>query len=392
MPLRFLRRLAAAAVLLALASGPAADAQSQPPLKIGLVMAFTGLSAVLGQEVNDAVDAFVREHGDTVAGRKVEIIRRDTTGPLPDVAQRVTQELIVNEKVDAIIGPDYTPTAIAMANLSTQAKKPMFVLTAAQTGIFDAHPYVTHLGFSQRQYEVPLALYAARSNLKRVYMLYTNFGPGIDAAREFKDTYTRSGGTVTDEVPFPIATTDFSAFAQRVRAAKPDALWVFMVPGVQPGALLRSLSEVGAIGPGSTMKILDNGGISDEPNLDKIGPNALGVVSSFVYSDAHQSKLNRDFVARVERVDPRIRPDYMAAIAYDAMGVVYRIAAAQNGAFDPDRTMALVRGLRFEGPRGPVQIDPQTRTATQNIYIRRVEKRGDHLVNVEFETYPMVKH
>jgi branched-chain amino acid transport system substrate-binding protein len=386
---RIVRTTAVLLAGVALASG-AALAQV-PPLKIGVVMAFTGLSAVLGQEMDDGIATFVQEHGDTVAGRKVVIVKRDTGGPLPDVAQRVMQDLVVNEKVDIVIGPDYTPTTAAIAPISTQAKKVVLVVTAAQTGIIDNAPYMVHFGFSQRQYEIPLAKWAAKNGLKNIFMLYANFGPGQDGANTFKETYTAAGGKIAGDVPFPLNTTDFAPFAQRVKDAKPDALWVFLVPGPQPGELLKALRENGAVGPGSTLKILDNGGISDEPNLDGIGNDAIGVISSFVYSDAHDSALNRSFVQRFERIDPKLRPDYIAAIGYDAMAAVYKVAAAQNGNLDPDRTLALLKGMKFEGPRGPIEIDPVTRTATANIYIRRIERRGAHLVNVEIDTSPMTK-
>lgn len=387
--IRAIQGLAMTVAAAPLASLPAA-AQTLP-LKIGVIMAFSGFSAILGQEMDDGIATFMAEHGDTVAGRKVVIVKRDTGGPQPDVAQREMQDLVVNEKVDIVIGPDYTPTTAAIAPISTQAKKPVFVVTAAQTGIIDNAPYMAHFGFSQRQYEIPLARWAAKNGLKNIFMLYANFGPGLDSLNTFKETYTASGGRIAGEVPFPLNTTDFAPFAQRVKDAKPDALWVFLVPGPQPGNLLKALREVGAVGPGSTMKILDNGGISDEPNLDAIGNDAIGVISSFVYSDAHNSAVNRAFVQRFARIDPKLRPDYIAAIGYDAMSAVYKIAAAQNGNLDPDRTMALVRGMKFEGPRGPVEIDATTRTATQNIYIRRIERRGTHLVNVEIDTSAMVK-
>jgi branched-chain amino acid transport system substrate-binding protein len=368
----------------------AASAQL-PPLKIGILLAFTGESQILGQEMNDAIATFMQEHGDTVAGRKVVIVRRDTGGPLPDVAQRMMQDLVVNEKVDVVIGPDYTPTTAAIKQISTQSKKPVLVVTAATTGIIDDAPYMVHFGFSQRQYEVPLATWAAKNGIKSVYALYANFSPGLDGLKTFKDSYTAAGGKMAGETGFPLNTTDFSAFAQRVKDANPDALWVFLVPGPQPGLLLHALRAAGAIGPGTSMKILDNGSIEDEPNLDSVGDDAIGVISSYMYSDAHNSPVNRAFVERFERIDPKLRPDYVAAIGYDALGAVYRVAAAQNGAMDPDRTIALLKGMKFESPRGPIEIDAATRTASQNIYIRRTQRRGAHLINVEIETSPMVK-
>ncbi len=384
--------LRSATLALAVLGLATSHVSAQPaPIKIGVVLGFTGLSAVLGAQVNDAIAAFTQEHGDTIAGRKVVIVRRDTGGPIPDAAARVTQDLIVNEKVDLIIGPEYSPSTAAITRISTEAKKPVFVITATQNGIVDNAPYMVLFGFSQRQYEAPYARWAAKNGIHNLFMLYANFTAGIDAVNTFREIYTGAGGNVVGDVGFPLNATEFSAYAQRVKDAKPDALWLFLVPGVQPGLILKALHDVGVVGPGSKMKILDNGGITDEPNLDGMGDSALGVISSFIYSDAHPSRVNRDFVDRFEKIDPKNRPDFIGAIAYDCMTAAYKVLAAQNGVIDPDKTMALVKGMKFEGPRGPVEIDPATRTATQNVYIRRVERRGGHLVNVEFETTPMLK-
>jgi branched-chain amino acid transport system substrate-binding protein len=383
----------AIAVSIAFAALVTAQTSAQaPPLKVGVVASFTGISAIFGQMIEDGITTYMQEHGDTVAGRKVLIVKRDTGGPQPDVAQRVMQDLVVNEKVDIIIGPDYSPTTTAIAPISTQAKKPVIVVNAALTGLIDNAPYMTHFDFSTRQFQAPLARWAAKSGLKRVYLMYANFGPGVDASNAFKEPLVAGGSTVVGESPYPLTTSDFLPFAQRVKDTNPDALWTFIVPGPQGAAVLKALKEVGLLGPNSKLKVLDSGGITDEPNLDAIGNDALGVISSFVYSDAHNSPLNRAFVQRFEKINPKTRPDYAAAIAYDAMSVIYKAAAAQNGNLEPDRTMAFLKGLKFEGPRGPVEIDAATRLMTQNIYIRRIERRGDHLYNVEIETNTMVKH
>ena len=188
----------------------------------------------------------------------------------------------------------------------------------------------------------------------------------------------------------PLNATDLSAYAQRVKDAAPDALFVFLPPGQQPLILLKALTENGTYGGTSKLKILDNGALTDEPRLDQLGDVTLGIISSFIYSDDHDSKANRAFVTAFEAAAPTLRPDFYAAIAYDAMDAIYRVVAAQHGTLDPDRTMQLVRNFHTEGPRGPIGVDPATRMVTENDYIRRVERRGTHLVNVEFKTFPAV--
>jgi branched-chain amino acid transport system substrate-binding protein len=382
--------LAAAAVLTFDLSTPVL-AQEKPPLKIGIAVTYSQPNPLAGQEVDTALTAFFQKYGDTVAGRKVVIVRRDTMGPQPDVARRVVQELIVDEKVDYVVGPDYTPTAIAIKPLSNQAQKPVFIVTAATGGIVADAPYMMNMSYTQTQYGVPMARWAASNGIHTIVQLYADFGAGVESARTFKTAFEAAGGTMLDVIPVPTAMSDFSAYVQRIADKKPDGLYVFLLPGEQPTALLRSLTSAGLLGPGSKLRIMDNGSISDESRLDSIGDSALGILSSFIYSDAHPSALNKDFVARFERISPNLRPDYYAAIVWDCMAAIYHTVTVQKGGSDANATLESLKGYRFESPRGPVELDAATRTITENVYIRRVERRGNHLVNNEIATYPMVK-
>jgi branched-chain amino acid transport system substrate-binding protein len=381
------RALVAAIVLLAL--GPVV-APAAEPLKIGVLMSYTGPSAIGGQEVDAAIAAYQQLHGTTVAGRTVQIVRADTGGANPDVAARRMQELAANDKVDFVIGPDFTPTTLAAGTVSTQAKLPTLVVTAAASGSVANAPYMINFGFSTRQYVGPLANWAATNGLKRTYVLYSDFSPGIEAANIFKTAFVAAGGTVAGEVAVPLNATDLSAYAQRVKDANADALFVFLPPGQQPLQLLHALTENGTYGGKSKLKILDNGALSDEPRLDTLGDATIGIISSFIYSDVHPSATNRAFVHGFESGAPALRPDFYAAIAYDAMDAIYHAVEAQHGTLDPDRTMALLKAIHGEGPRGPIAVDPATRLVTENDYIRRVERRGAHLVNVEIKTFPSV--
>lgn len=381
---------AIAAVVLAgaVSSGIAPAAE---PLKIGVLMSYTGPNAIGGQEVDAAINAFLKIRGNTIAGRTIQIIKADTGGPNPDIAARRMQELAASDKVDFVIGPDFTPTTLAAGTVSTQAKLPTLVVTAAASGSVANSPYMINFGFSTRQYVGPLAKWAASSGLKKMYVLYSDYSPGIEAAKIFNQSLTAAGGMVVGETAVPLNATDMSAYAQRVKDAAPDGLFVFLPPGQQPLILLKALTENGTYGGKSKLRVLDNGSLSDEPRLDSLGDATLGIMSSFVYSDNHNSAANRDFVRAFEASDPTLRPDFYAAIAYDAMDAIYRVVAAQHGVLDPDKTMQLLRAFHSEGPRGPISVDPNTRLVTENIYIRRVERRGAHLVNVELKTYPAVE-
>jgi branched-chain amino acid transport system substrate-binding protein len=329
------------------------------------------------------------KHGDTIAGRKIVIVRRDSTGPNPDVASRLARELISQEHVDILVGPDYTPTAIAMGAVSTQAKVPLFVVNSATSGITAKYPYMSRYGFNTAQLVIPLAKFAyQKSGIRSVYALYANYGPGIDAGNNFAKTFTAEGGKIVGEDKVPVENVEFASYMQRIRDAKPDALFVFLPAGLQTINLFKAFTDAGLKGK---VKLISTGDIVDENNIDAIGEEALGTINSFAYSEQHDSALNHEFVAAFHKANPRIRPDFTGVQAYDVLNAIYHVVAAQNGNVDPEKTMELLRGWSWESPRGPMQLDPVTRDPIENVYIRRVERRGGHLVNSEFETAPMVK-
>lgn len=385
------RWLRPAALMLALPFAfPQAHADELPPIKIGVVFSYTGPSPLGGAELDAGYRVFMEEHGDTIAGRKIELIRRDDTGPAPDMVKRLVQELIVQDKVELVTGISYTPNALAAGGISTAAKKPVFIVNAATSGILAKSPYLVRFGFTTAQITVPLAQWATKNGVKSVYSVYSDYGPGIDAGAAFGKTFTAAGGTIAGEVRVPLRNPDFSAYIQRIQDAKPDAVFVFLPAGDQPGIFLKAFTDAGLSAAG--IKILATGDFTEESTLDTLGDPALGIVTAYHYSDAHDSALNHAFVKRVAEVSgTNLRADFVAAVAYDVMGAVYHVLEAQGGNIDPDKTMELIKGYKAEGPRGPIAIDPATRDIVENVYIRRVEKRDGHLVNAEIETIPMVK-
>jgi branched-chain amino acid transport system substrate-binding protein len=386
---RFFKAAACAIPALALApvGTPAAD---QPPLKIGVVISYTGPSAVSGQEWDDTVKLFQKQHGDTIAGRKIEFIKRDTGGPSPDVAKRLATELVTQDKVDMIVGIDYTPTAVGVGTVSTQAKKPVFIMNAATAGILKNAPYMVRFGYVTSQNDAPLGAWAAKNKIRSVYMLYADYAPGIDASAAFAKAFTAGGGKVIGEIKTPITTSEYSSYVQRIKDAKPDAVFIFVPLGPTSQQFMRAWSDAGMAKSGN--KLLGDGSVTDETAIDGLGDTAIGMITSYPYSEAHPSKENQDFVKAFAQLNgTKVRPDLFAAFTWDLLTGMYRVIGQQGGKVDPDKTIELVRGMRFNGPRGPLTIDPSTRDPIQNIYIRRVEKRNGKLWNVEFETIPMVK-
>jgi branched-chain amino acid transport system substrate-binding protein len=366
---------------------PHLAAADQPPLRIGFVSTFSGFFTEEGQAADAAIAAFFKEHGDTVAGRKVEIIKRDDGGlAAPETARRQAQELIINEHVDFLMGLISTPNARAVGEVSTSAKKPTFFLNGGY-GLLENKPYTARFGYAQAQLIYPLADWALKNNIKNVALIYLDFSSGHDTASAFTTAFTAGGGKISGDVPVPSNATDFSAYIQRLRDSKPQAVFLFLTS--QSPEFLKQWHN--AVGSNSPIKLLATAE-TNELELPVLGDDALGIYTAQNYSAAHPSKLNREFSADLHAANPAIpSPDFYTVATYDALQAIYKVTAAQHGVIDPDKTMALVRGMSFESPRGPIRIDPQTRDIIQNIYIRRVDKVRGVLQNTEIATYPHVK-
>lgn len=357
------------------------------PLKIGWLMSYTGPGASAGAATDAAIEVFFRKFGTTVAGRKIEIIKRDTTGPAPDVARRLAQELIVSEKVDFLAGMDYTPNTMAVAPLSTSAKVPLLIVNSATSGILAKHPFAVRFGFTTTEMAQQLALYAAKQKLKSVYTFVHEYEPGLDAEAMFVREYKAAGGTIAGSVRAPLKATDFSAYIQRIKDANPDGVFVFMAAGELTPIFLRQYMEAGL----DPAKIIGIGDITEETSLPAAGDAALGVVTAFHYTPTHDSAVNREFAETFKAVAPERPLGFMAVVTYDVLRAIYTVVDAQKGDLNPERTIELLKQTKFESPRGPISIDPSTREIVQNVYFRKVEKRGGQIVNSEFATIPEVK-
>ncbi len=376
-----------AVALLVLGAG--AVVAQQPPIKIGIVYSFSGAGGTAGKEFNDVVAVFQKQHGDTINGRKVQIISRDDGGIAPDNAKRLAQELIVQEHVDLLAGLIFTPNAVAVGTVSTQAKMPVFIVNATTSGIMAKNPYMSRYSMTATQVTVPLAKYAYKSGMRNMYVVFMDYGPGIDSGQTFENAFIAEGGKVAGEIRVPVTVTDFSAYLQRVKDAKPDGMYIFLNAGGSGTTFLKQAKSQGFDKAG--IKIFCSGDLVTEQALPAIGDAAVGVISTMNYSGTHNSKMNRDFVKAFMAQSGGLPPTFGGVGTYDAFTAMYKVLEAQKGQIDPDRTMELVKQLKFESPRGPIAIDPDTRDIIQNVYIRRTELKGGQLVNTEIDTYPMVK-
>ena len=371
------------AAVVAFAGGVAA----QEPVKVGLILPMTGGQASTGKQIDAAVRLYMQQHGDTVAGRKIEVILKDD-GTVPDNTKRLAQELIVNDKVSFIAGFGITPSALAAAPLATEAKVPEIVMAAGTSIITERSPYIARTSFTLAQSSVIIADWAAKNGIKKVVTLVSDYAPGVDAQNSFKERFTAAGGQVIEEIKVPLASPDFSPVLQRAADAKPDAIFVF-VPAGQGGTFAKQYAERGLEKAG--IKLIGPGDVTDDDLLNNMGDAVIGAVTAHHYSAAHPSAMNKDFIAAYKKLMNGQRPGFMAVSGYDGMHLIYEALKKTNGDTDGDKLMTAMKGLKWESPRGPISIDPDTRDIIQNIYIRRVEKVGGELYNVEFATFEAVK-
>jgi branched-chain amino acid transport system substrate-binding protein len=375
------RRLLLAAALLL----PAAATAQSDTVRIGLILPMTGPFASTGRQIEAAARLYMQQHGSSVAGKKLELIVRDDTGT-PDIAKRLAQEL-VNDKVAILAGFGLTPIALAVAPLATQAKVPEVVMAAATSTITEASPYIVRSSFTLPQAAVPMAEWAAKNGIKKVVTIVSDYGPGIDAEKAFSETFTRDGGKV-ENVRVPLRNPDFAPFLQRAADEKPDALFVFVPSGVGT-QLMKQYSERGLDKSG--IRLIGTGDMTDDDILNDMGDVALGVITTQHYSAAHPGAENKAFVDAFKKANKGMRPNFMAVGGYDGMHLIYEALKKTNGSTDGDKLVEAMKSMRWQSPRGPVSIDPATRDIVQNIYVRKVERVGDELYNVEFATIPDVK-
>jgi len=375
---------AAAAALIGAATG----ANAQEPLKIGAVLEVTGPFASIAKQIENGMRLYIARHGDTVAGRKVELIIKDSTGAQPDVAKRLVTELVTRDKVDFVVGFGLTPNAMAAAPVVTEAKVPTIIMNAATSVIVSKSPYMARVSMTLPQVTMPIAQWAIKNNIKKVYSLVADYGPGLDAEATFKKNFTAAGGEIVGEVRTPLKNPDFGPFIQRIKDAKPEAVFIFLPAGEQGISFMKGYRERGLAEAG--IRLIGPGDVVEDDILEAIGDSALGVVTTHHYSAAHDSPLNREYVkAYMERF--KIRPNFMSVGGYDGMAVVYEVTRKLNGKIDPDKAMEVIKGMKIDSPRGPIQIDPVTRDVVQTVYVRKVEKKDGKLFNIEFDKFENVR-
>ena len=378
------------ALLGAVLSLGAAAAGAEETVRIGVIAEFSGPFADYGGQILGGMKAYLKQNGDVFGGRKVKLVIKDTTGAAPEIAKRLAQELVTRDNVDILAGFGLTPNALAVAPVATQAKKLMVVMNAASSIITTRSPYIVRVSHTLAQDTQPIAKWAARNGIKRVFTLVSDFGPGIDAEGAFLKAFKEAGGEISGSLRTPLQNPDFAPFIQRVKDARPEALFVFLPPGNQTIAFIKAYEERGLKQVG--IRVIATGDLTDDGVLSAMGDGTIGLTTSFHYSAAHESPENKAFLkAYVETNGTKLRPNFMACAGYDGMAAIAEALKKTQGSVDPEKLLAALKGMKLMSPRGPIMIDPETRDIVQTVYIRQVKKVNGELYNVEFEKFPDVK-
>jgi branched-chain amino acid transport system substrate-binding protein len=379
---RRLLLVSAAAAVLSLGS-LAAGAQT---IKIGFISSYSGLNGNLGPYMERAARLYMKQHQkDLPPGVKVELLVRDDTGTNPDKAKQLAQELIVRDKVQFLAGVIFTPNALAIAPLVTEAKVPFVIMNAGTSVITTRSPYIARTSFTLWQSSYPLGQWAARK-YKRAYTMVSDFGPGHDAEEAFTKGFKEGGGELVGNVRVPVNNPDFAPFMQRARDARPEALMVFVPAGVTATAVMKNFDDIGLAKAG--VKLIGPGDITTDEELPNMGDVALGVTTVFHYSAAAERPANKAFVAAWKKeYGASETPNFLSVGSWDGTALIFEAIRQQKGKLDPDRTMEIFKNWKnANSPRGPISIDPETRDIVQPEYLREVRKVGGQLANVELET------
>ena len=379
-------RLLAASALAGLGALLAGEVAAQDTIKVGLVMPLTGVLGPVGKQAVAGVRLYMAQHGDMVAGRKIELIVRDDAS-VPDNSKRITQEMLISDKV-AIIGGGLTPNVLAIAPLINESKTATVVMVSGTSIVTERSPYFVRTSWTHAQQASVLANWAAKNGSKRVTIITSDWAPGHEASGVFADTFTRAGGEIVETLKVPLANPDFAPFLQHAHDSHPDTLFVF-VPAGQAAVLAKQFVERGLDKSG--IKLIGPGDITDDEDLAGMSDAMIGTVTAGFYSVAHPSTINKEYVAAFEKANANKRPNFISVSAYDGMHLIYEALKKTEGKTAGDELVAAMRGMAWESPRGPVAIDPSTREIVQNIYIRRVEKVAGKLYSVELATFDAVK-
>ena len=383
-----MKNLVLGALSAALVFGALLGHAAAETVKVGVINTFSGPFARWGEQTKQAIEVFQKQRGKAVKGHDIAIVYRDDGGADPARAKQLAEQLVLQEKVQFLAGFAFTPNALAVADLVTEAQVPTVIWNAATGVVTRKSPYFVRTSFTLPQDTAPLAEWAPKNGIKTVVTLVTDYAPGQDAEAAFLRVFKAHGGTVLESIRVPLPTTDFAPFFERVLARKPDGLFLFGPGGPSSVGMINTWAS--RLKPAKIQLLTTTE--TQEIDLPKIGPAALDAIGSSHYPEASDNPLNISLRKDLEaQFGPKAIPDIATVATYAGMQLIYKAVDQLGPRPQADAVLELWKGAKLESPRGPISIDPRTRDIVQNVYLRRVSQQGERLLNVSFKTIPTVK-
>lgn len=367
-------------IALAAVSALAVSSAWADEIKVGVIAPFSGPFAQYGVQYQQAIETYQAQHGTTAGEHEITFIYKDVGGVNPDQSRALAQELLIRERVDYLAGFTFTPNALAVGPVITQSETPTVIFNAATSAINAESPFFLRTSYTLPQVSAPAAEWAYDQGIRSVATTVSDYGPGIDAEVSFKAAFEAKGGTVTDSVRMPLSNTDFTPILQRVKDQAPDAVFAFLPGGPPTFSFTKTYNENGLRDDGITFLGTAE---TEESNLQALGDLAVGLHTAYHYSAAHDSDENRAFLDALAELHPDGIVNWASVGAYDGVHLIYEMVAAAGT--DGPAAVEAALGLAWESPRGPIEMDPETRTVIQNVYIREVARNPETglLENVE---------
>jgi branched-chain amino acid transport system substrate-binding protein len=368
---------------LGLLCGTGAQAET---VKVGVILSFSGVNADLGNQIDKAFDLYVKLHAKDIEPHKIELIKRDEGPPSGAEAKTAATELITRDKVKLLTGVVFSPSAIAMAPVVTQAKVPLVIANAGTAWITTLSPYIVRLSFSMWHPAYAMGTYAAEKlGCKTAATGYTDFPPGKDSTEAFKTAFEKAGGKVIDAIPMgnPAQVPDFTPLFQRVKDQKPDCFYVFIPSGAHAAGVVKTYGEVGLRQAG--VKLIGPMDVVPDNKLQAMGDAAVGIIVMGHYAADYENAANKAFVKEwTAAYGADSPPDFMSAAGWDTMAAIFSVIKKLDGNLDDgQKVVDTLKGWTFDGPRGVVQVDPETRDIIEDEHAEEVYKKPDGKLGIK---------
>jgi branched-chain amino acid transport system substrate-binding protein len=358
------------------------------PVKIGILLPYSGVYAVLGEHITQAMElVFARENW-TVAGRKIELVKEDSEAK-PPVGVRKAQKLLDSDKVDILTGPVHSGVLAGIRDIVHNSKTILIVSNAGADQISRERcsAWIFRTSFSNWQPCQPMGGWVAKNVTKEVFQVAPNYQAGKDMMGAFRETFVPAGGKVVGEDYPKLGETDYAPYLTKIRQSGAKAVFAFF-SGSDAANFVKQYDQYGLK---QTVKLTGAGFMTEPDVLPAQGKSALGIITGHFYTPLLDNAPNQRFVKEFKE-KYKTTPDGFACQGHDTAEVIVRALKAVNGnTQDKGKLREAVAKVEFDGPRGKFRFDPKTQNIVQNIYVREVREVGGELNNVVIDRIPDVR-